>query len=58
MFAIIKNGDVFLKMSVLTLVMRLKNVIAGTAAVRDVIEKYEWVGREQSTSFQIQKVFS
>lgn len=58
MFAIIKNGDVFLKMSVLTLVMRLKNVIAGTAAVPDVIEKYEWVGREQSTSFQIQKVFS
>lgn len=44
-------------MSVPTLVMLLKNMIAGTARVSNVIEKYEGAGREQSTSFQIQRVF-
>ena len=32
-------------------------MIAGTAGVRDIIEKHEWAGREQSASFQIQKGF-
>lgn len=44
-------------MSVPTLVMLLKNMIAGTTGVSNVIEKYEGAGREQSTSFQIQRVF-
>lgn len=41
----------------LTLVVLLKNMIAGIAGMCDIVEKYEWAGREQSASLQIQKVF-